>query len=163
MGLTATAALWFLPAVVPVAFHVAFSDLQRMQIPNGAILALVAVWGVLGALVLPLPVFLWQSLHLPVMLVLGFALATARLIGAGDAKFMAAAAPFVAPGDLRLVIVLFAACLLAALITHRLVRASPLRRLCPDWQSWTSGRQFPMGFPLAVTLVLYLAGLAVAR
>jgi prepilin peptidase CpaA len=77
-------------------------------------------------------------------------------MGAGDAKFIAAAAPFVHPGDIRLVIAVFAAALLAAFATHRLIRHSPLRRLAPDWQSWQSGARFPLGFALGGTLAAYL-------
>ena len=78
-------------------------------------------------------------------------------LGAGDAKFAAAAAPFVALADLASLFYLFAGCLLSGYLIHRIVRASPLRRLVPDWESWESGRRFPMGLPLAATLILYLA------
>ena len=33
---------------------------------------------------------------------------------------------------------------------------SPLRRLAPDWQSWNTGKKFPMGFALGGTLAIYL-------
>lgn len=156
MVLTAYAAWWFLPAVLPIAIYVAWSDLQRMKIPNVAVYALVGSFAILGLIALPFTQYLWHWTHLVVMLVIGIVLNAARLMGAGDAKFIAGAAPFVALADLRLVIVLFSACLLAGYVTHRLVRMSPLRQMAPDWQSWTSGRQFPMGFPLSMTLVIYL-------
>lgn len=156
MGLTASAAAWFLPAVLPIAIYIVWSDLQRMKIPNGAVLALLGVYAMLGLIALPLPQYLWHWTHLLVVLPIGILLNAARVMGAGDAKFIAAAAPFVALDDLQLISAVFAACLLAGYVTHRAVRASPLRQLGPDWASWTSGRDFPMGFPLAMTLVLYL-------
>ncbi|MBQ1202883.1 MAG: prepilin peptidase [Loktanella sp.] len=160
MGLTSTAALWFLPAVIPIAIYVAWSDLQRMKIPNVAVGALVVVFAVIGLIALPFPDYLWRWSHLGIVLLVGIILNAGGVMGAGDAKFMAAAAPFIAVADLQLVMALFAASLLAGYATHRIAKHSPLRRMVPHWESWTSGRRFPMGFPLATTLVLYL-GLAV--
>jgi prepilin peptidase CpaA len=163
MGLTASAALWFLPAVVPIAIYVAWSDLARMKIPNVAVYALVISFALLGLIALPFTQYLWHWLHLLVMLGVGVILNVTRVLGAGDAKFTAAAAPFIATADLALVLPLFAACLMAGLVTHRLVKISPLRRLVPHWTSWTTPHRFPMGFPLAMTLVFYLALVAIYR
>ena len=163
MLLPAVAAYWFLPAVIPIAIYVAWSDLHRMKIPNVAVGALVVCYAVLGLIALPFTQYLWHWTHLLVMLPVGILLNAARVMGAGDAKFIAAAAPFIALGDLRFVLALFAACLLAGFVTHRIARISPLRRMVPDWQSWTSGRKFPMGFPLAMTLVFYLGLVALNR
>lgn len=163
MGLTATAAAWFLIAAVPISFFVAFSDLSRMKIPNVAVGALVASYGVLGLIALPFSEYLWHWTHLVVALVIGIVLNAARAIGAGDAKFIAAAAPMVATADLVLLIPLFAACLIAGYMTHRLAMYSPLRRMTPGWESWTAGRRFPMGFPLGMTLVFYLLLVATTR
>jgi prepilin peptidase CpaA len=150
------AAAWFLPFVLPIAIFVAFSDLKRMKIPNIANYALLAVFVVVGIFVLPLPTYAWAFSHLVVVLVFGILFNAAGVLGAGDAKFMAASAPFVALADLTIVMGLLAACLLGAFATHRAVKHSPLRRMVPDWESWNAGRKFPMGFPLAATLVFYL-------
>ena len=82
-------------------------------------------------------------------------------MGAGDAKFIAAAAPMIHLGDLRYLAALFAATILAAFVAHRIGKHTPLRRLAPDWISWDSGSRFPMGLALAGTLGIYL-GLGVA-
>jgi prepilin peptidase CpaA len=156
LEIPAAAALWFLPFALPLCIWVAWSDLRDMRIPNRAVLALAAVFVVVGPLTLPLSVFAWQMLHLVVVLLVGMGLNAAGLLGAGDAKFAAAAAPFVALGDVRFVIALFAANLLAAFITHRLAARSALRRLAPDWQSWTRHTEFPMGLSLGPTLAIYL-------
>jgi prepilin peptidase CpaA len=154
---TAMAALWFLPFVVPIAAWVAWSDLARMRIPNVAVLALLAVFLLIGPLVLPLDAWAWRWTHFAAVLALGFVLNALRAMGAGDAKFAAAMAPFVALQDVAIFAVLFAALLLSAFVAHRLVRAVPrLRALAPHWESWHR-RDFPMGLPLAVTLVAYLA------
>jgi prepilin peptidase CpaA len=90
------------------------------------------------------------------MLVIGFVLASLSLIGAGDAKFVAAMAPFFVQSDLRFVLVLTAACLLGAFAAHRLARALPtFRAQVADWESWTRA-DFPMGLALAGILNIYL-------
>jgi prepilin peptidase CpaA len=156
MVTTASAAAWFLPAVLPICLFVAWSDLRAMIIPNKAVMALVIAFAILGFVALPLTEYIWRWSHLAVMLVIGMVLNAARVMGAGDAKFIAAAAPFVALGDLTTMAMLLAVCLVVGLALHRLAMHSPLRRLVPDWKSWSSGRRFPMGFPLASSLTLYL-------
>ncbi len=157
LDIPALAAAWFLPFALPLCIWVAWSDLRDMRISNRAVLAMVAVFVLIGPLVLPLPAFGWQLLHLAVVLVIGIGLNAAGLLGAGDAKFAAAAAPFITLGDTRFVIALFAANLLAAFVTHRLAARTPLRRLAPNWQSWTRTKEFPMGLSLGPTLAIYLA------
>lgn len=156
MQIASNAALWFAPFVWPICIWVAWSDMSTMRIPNRAVMALAAVFVLLGLFLMPWQVFLWQLSHLVIVLILGIVLNAAGMIGAGDAKFAAAAAPFVALGDMRLLLALFAANLLAAFVTHRLARHSPLRRLAPGWKSWDMGWDFPMGLSLGATLALYL-------
>ena len=161
LALDPTAALWFLLGAAPICFWVAWSDLSSMRIPNKAVLALTGVFAIVGLFVLPLPEYGFRWLQLAGVLLLGMVFNAAGAMGAGDAKFIAAAAPMVAPADATSVLVLLSACLLTGYASHRIARATALRRMVPDWQSWTSGNRFPMGFPLAATLVLYL-GLAAA-
>jgi prepilin peptidase CpaA len=156
MVISASTAMWFLPFVLPICFYVAFTDLSDMRIPNQAVLALAAVFFVVGLIVLPLPTYGMGLVRLGVVLVVGIILNSAGAIGAGDAKFAAAAAPFIAPGDLRLLLVIFAANLLAAFVTHRMVKYTPLRQIAPGWKSWDMGWKFPMGLSLGGTLAIYL-------
>lgn len=147
--------LWFLPLTIPIAIWVAWSDMKFMKIPNKAVMALAGVWFLLGWLVAGLTVWLWGLALLAIVLVIGFLLATGGLVGAGDAKFAAAMAPFFTGADLRLVLVLFTACLLGAFAAHRILRAIPaVRRATSDWESWTH-RKFPMGLALTGTLIFY--------
>jgi prepilin peptidase CpaA len=157
MALTSWTAIWFLPLALPLCFLTAYSDLARMRIPNLVVGALVAWFALIGPVALPFDQYLVHWVQVGVMLLVGMALFAAGVFGAGDAKFVAAAAGYVALGDLALVMALFAACLLGALVTHRLARASRLRAMTPHWASWTATRHFPMGLPLAGTLVIYLA------
>jgi prepilin peptidase CpaA len=157
----AAEAFWFLPFVIPVAIWVAWSDMKFMKIPNKAVLALGAVFAVVGLLALPLPEYGWRWVQLAVVLAIGFALTIAGLVGAGDAKFAAVMAPFIALDDARAFIGIFAACLLAAFVSHRLMRAIPaVRAAAPDWASWTHAK-FPMGLALSGALLIHLGTVAV--
>lgn len=157
MAASAFAALWFLPFVVPICFYVAFTDLAHMKITNKAVLVLGAVFVCLGPFVLPsVDLYLWRLAQIGIVLIAGIVLNAAGVMGAGDAKFLAAAAPYVAVADWQIVLMIFMTVLIAAFVTHRIARASPLRRLAPHWISWTTGKRFPMGLALGPTLALYL-------
>ena len=157
MAITAQSAWWFLPFVLPLCFYVAFTDLSRMRITNQAVIALAAVFVVIGLVAMPdWPTYGWRLAQLFIVLGIGIVLNAAGVMGAGDAKFAAAAAPFIAPGDLVTLAWLFATTLLAAFATHRLAKHTALRNLAPDWLSWSQGKRFPMGFALGATLALYL-------
>lgn len=144
--------------VSPICLWVAWSDLARMKIPNRAVLTLVVVFLLAGPLVLPWPDYATRWLHFGLMLMIGFGLTVAGLVGA---KFLAAMAPFIARDDASLFLLLTAAVLLLTVGLHRAARACPaIRRLAPDWESWRR-REFPMGLPLAAELVVYLAAIGV--
>ncbi len=156
MLLSVSAALWFLPFVVPICLWVAWSDLATMKIPNKAVLALIVVYLVVGLIVFPFEQWAWQLTHFAVILVVGFVLTLAGVMGAGDAKFAAAAAPFVMLADGINVAAIFTICVVLGFVTHRLARVTPFRKLTPNWESWERTREFPMGYPLAGTLMVYL-------
>lgn len=156
MAISAYAAIWFLPFVLPICIWVAWNDLKFMKIPNKAVLALTVVFLIIGLIAIPLAEYPWRLLHLVVVLVIGFALNMAGAIGAGDAKFAAAMAPFFPLSDMRLFLFLFATVLIAALVTHRMFRRIPaIRGYTPDWASWTS-KKFPMGLALGGAMAIYL-------
>lgn len=143
---------------LPITAWVIWSDLKFMKIPNKAVIAMLGVFAVVGFMVIPLEPWLWRWANFAVVLVVGIVLNAVIHFGAGDAKYAAAAAPFIAlnPTSIRLVLVLMAAMTLSAFITHRAARAIPaLRGLAPDWLSWTR-KDFPFGIPLAGTLSAYL-------
>lgn len=156
MSITALTALWFLPLVLPLCFYVAYTDMAQMRITNQAVIVLAAVFVVMGVFLLPFDVYLWRLAAMVMVLVVGFVLNLAGAFGAGDAKFCAAAAPYIALGDLQFLVMLFMVVLMAAAATHRGVKYTPLRRLAPEWASWDQGKKFPMGFALGFTLALYL-------
>lgn len=163
LGLSAPAAYTvLLVLILPVCAWVVWSDLKTMKIPNKAVVAVMVIYFFAGLLVLPLDTWLWRWLSFAVVLALGFLLNMIANVGAGDAKFAAAAAPFIAQraDHIILVLILFAAFLLGAFFSHRLLRAIPaVTRLTPDWVSWKR-KDFPMGLALVGTLVTYLVLMA---
>lgn len=163
LGLTAPAAYTaLLVCVLPICAWVAWSDLKTMKIPNKAVLALLAVYFFVGLAVIPLEPWLWRWLNFAGVLAFGFVLNMIANVGAGDVKFAAAAAPFIAQrsDDLSLVLSLFAAFLLGAFAAHRILRAIPaVTAMAPDWVSWKR-KDFPMGLALIGTFATYLALMA---
>lgn len=152
---SAWTALWLLIPVLPVSIWVAWSDMKFMKIPNVAVLTLAAGYAAFGLIALPFDLYLWGYALGAITLVIGFLVSSARMVGAGDAKFAAAMAPFFVGSNLSFVLTLFAGCLIAAFAAHRALRSIPaIRRAAPDWASWTH-RKFPMGLALAGSLSFY--------
>ncbi|MGR3343969.1 MAG: prepilin peptidase [Paracoccaceae bacterium] len=161
MAITAWSALWYLPFVVPICIWVAWSDMKFMKIPNYAVYSLAAIFVVVGIVALPLVEIPFRLLQLVLVLVIGFALNMIGAIGAGDAKFAAVMAPFLALGDTRLMLYLFAGVLLSAVVTHKIFKRIPaMRDLTPEWESWST-KKFPMGLALGPTLGFYLVAGAI--
>ncbi|MBF9049134.1 hypothetical protein GTA62_03165 [Roseobacter sp. HKCCD9010] len=157
MSLTFSEAAWFLPFVVPICIWVAWSDLREMRIPNVAVLALAGVFLIGGLLLLPFDTYLWRLAQLGGVLLVGFVVSSLGLVGAGDAKFAAAMAPFIATGDALFFLMLFSLVLIGSWLTHRgASRVPAVRRATPDWVSWDRGKLFPMGVALAGALAIYL-------
>lgn len=156
LHITSAEALWFLPFVLPICIWVAWTDLSLMLIRNKAVLTLAAVFIVIGVIALPLPEYPWRLATMVIVLLIGVVINAAGLVGAGDAKFVAAASPFIDPGDAVLLCLIFAANLLAGFTAHRIAKHTPLRNLAPGWESWSRGHKFPMGFSLGGTLAIYL-------
>lgn len=163
LALTYMQALWFLPLALPICVWVALTDLRQMRIPNVAVLSLFAVFVILGGVLVALGSFSlgdygFRLLQMVVVLAIGFVITSIGLAGAGDSKFAAAMAPFIAPGDYLFFLMLFSLVLIGSWITHRGAgRVPAVRRATAEWASWDSGKLFPMGVALAGALVIYLA------
>lgn len=150
-------ALWFFPAVTLIGIWVAWSDMKFMKIPNKAVLAMFAAYLVLGPIALPIKAWLLGWALGAGVLVIGFVATSAGLVGAGDSKFAAGMAPFFIGADYRVVMGLYAACLLAAFAVHRGMGQIPaFRAAVPDWESWQR-KDFPMGLALSGTIIFYFA------
>ena len=156
MSISVYAAMWFLPFVIPLCLYTAYTDMASMRITNPTVIALASVFVVIGPIALPFETYLWHLLTMVVALIVGIIMNAAGVMGAGDAKFIAAATPYVALGDLRLAMALFMATLIAAVMAHRGVKYTRLRKLAPHWTSWDQSKKFPMGLALGTALAFYL-------
>lgn len=149
-------ALLLLPAL-PVAAWVAWSDVARMTIPNRAVLALLAGFALLAPAVLAPAEIGARTFQGSVVLAGGVALYAVGLLGAGDAKFGAAMALYVAPAEVPAFAMLLSAVVVASFALHRGLRAlPPVRAATPGWESWGRG-DFPLGLALGPALALHLA------
>ena len=159
-----TAALWFAIATAPLTAFVCWSDLSKMLIYNKTVLLLMAVFFCIAPFVLPWNVIAWQALYAMIALVIVFLLTSFGILGAGDSKFIAAAAlyimpsdwPMIMPSDWPMVALLLAATTIAAVIIHRGARALGAAKLTPEWESWARAKDFPFGLALGPTLSFYL-------
>lgn len=156
------AALVFWVLTLPICIWVAASDVKHMKIRNTAVLALMAIYVVAGPFVLPFSQYLWGFVHFAVVLVICFGANMIGAMGAGDAKFLAAAAPFIPAADASVAIYILVVMAVIALIGHRAIRRIPaITRALPGWESWTNPK-FPMGLALGPALSAYLAFAAFA-
>lgn len=155
--LTSLQALVFLPFVLPICIWAAWSDLSNMTIPNKSVIALFIVWVIVGVIMMPFKIWLWGFGLLGIVLVAGFVFNAAGVLGAGDAKFGAAMAPFFVGTDYLYTGKLLSACLIGALVAHRGLRMVPaFRNATAGWKSWTVPKDFPVGLSLAGMLLIYL-------
>jgi prepilin peptidase CpaA len=152
-----TDAMILLIPVLPIAIWAAWSDLKRMKIPNTSVLAMAAVWPLLGWFLVPMSAWLWGFALMAIVFVAGFLLYLTGTFGAGDAKFAAAMAGLFVGGNIGEILLIIFLCMIGSLAVHRLLRSLPVvRNATPDWESWTKRRYFPFGLALSSIVVVYL-------
>jgi len=158
----ATPALWVtFVAMVPLMVLASLSDLKSLKIPNWLVLAVAGVFVVTGLWGLPLDVFVMRVVTGLGVLCFGFALFSFGAIGGGDAKMAAALAPFVVPGDIARLLLLYAIITFVMLMVLRLVM-QVYRHEETGWHSVDQlkkpprERVFPMGLIFGLTITVYL-------
>ena len=152
-----TDAMILLVPVLPIAIWAAVSDLKRMKIPNTAVLAMAAIWPLIGWYLVGVTPWLWGFAIMAVVFVAGFLLYLTGSFGAGDAKFSAAMAGIFVGGNIGEILLIIFICMVGSLILHRIMRSlSFIRNATPDWESWTRRRFFPFGMALAAIVIFYL-------
>lgn len=158
VSVTVTQSIAFLVFVAPLCLYVAWNDLRAMKIPTWSTDALAIVFVVVGIFVMPFSDYLWRYAHFGAVLVVAIGLNAIGAMGAGDSKFLASAAPFVALDDAGFMFMLLSTGMFVGYFIHRAARAiAPIRNLVPDWASWHQGKRFPLGFPMGAVLIIYLA------
>ena len=145
-------------AATPFGLLATYFDLKLMIIPNKVVLGLAAAFLIVGLIFLPLPTFLWQLLGGFIVLVIGFLLNAAGLVGGGDAKFAAAMALFIPVADALPFLLMLAIITLIVVTLHYLVGKLPFAApITTTWKSWAKDRKFPMGFGFGLALIYYTA------
>ena len=149
----------FLVVTFPFCIYATWSDLKFLKIPNILPLSMVAVFILLGPIVLPFDEYLRSLLYGFIALLLGIAIFAARLVPAGDLKFTAAIIPFVDTNELLSFAMFVSLAAFLAVFTHLVFGWLGLAPR--GWASWKKGggwkRHFPVGFALAGGLLIYLA------
>lgn len=158
LAITQKQAIVFGLLTLPVTFWVIWTDLVSMKIKNEAVLAMLAIFVVVGFFLLPLGDYAWRYVHFVVVLVVCFVLSATIGMGAGDAKYIAAVAPFVAladVGEIALLYAIWSVVLLFGMFIAR--RSNALRRSKPDWIWFADDRKgyVPFGLALAPTVSSY--------
>ena len=145
-------------AALPVCLWVIRTDVTAMRIPNVAVLALFGAFAIAAPFTMGWAEYGWRLVHAAVVLAVGFVLSASPIrLGAGDAKFAAAMAPYVATADLGTVVWIYVVVTFAGLAIHRAAKLTPpIRRVTAGWASWSDSRMFPFGIVLATTLMAYL-------
>jgi prepilin peptidase CpaA len=152
-----TDAMILMVPALPIAIWVAFSDMKRMKIPNTSVIAMAAIWPLLGWFLVPMSAWLWGFALMAIIFVAGFLLYLTGTFGAGDAKYAASMAGMFVGGSISEILVLLVLCMIGSLLVHRLLRSiSFVRTATPDWVSWTQRRYFPFGLALSAILIIYL-------
>jgi prepilin peptidase CpaA len=152
-----TDAILLLIPVLPLAIWAAVSDLKRMKIPNTSVIAMAAIWPLVGWYLVGMTSWLWGFALMAIVLVAGFLMYLTGTFGAGDAKFAAAIAGFFVGGNIGEILLIIFVCMVGALFLHRVLRSLPVvRNATPDWESWTRRRYFPFGMALSAIVIFYL-------
>jgi prepilin peptidase CpaA len=152
-----TDAMILLVPALPIAIWAAVSDLKRMKIPNTSVIAMAAIWPVIGWLLVPWTAWFWGLALMAIVFVAGFLLYLTGTFGAGDAKYAAAMAGLFVGGNIGAILLIVFLSMIGSLFIHRLLRSIPaVRQATPDWTSWTEKRYFPFGLALSAILVFYL-------
>lgn len=168
MQIDATQALLFALPVVPICILTFYVDMRAKRITNVTVWALFVSFVAIGLLTMPLNDFLWRFAHYGVVFAYGLLMWFMRQVGAGDVKFAAVLALFVHPGDIRLMLFVGVAAMIAATVTVLIAKATPLHRMAPHWATWAApdgnadsvgkGQRFtiPMGTGFALMLATYV-------
>ena len=154
-----------LALAAPFALWAALSDLKTMRIPNDISELAAIAFILIMPFLLPLDDF---GLRIAVggwVLLIGFFLNAVGLVGGGDVKFATVMVPYALPADYQFLLIIYLSSLLICFALHRFAlqimqKGAVMPEVLAGWQSFNAGGKFPMGFPMAVAILVYLIGKA---
>ena len=152
--------LWIAAAgTIPLLSWAIWLDLTALCIPNWLVGGVLGVFLVAGLVALPLDLFAWRLGQGVLLLAIGFGLFSVGVLGGGDAKLVAALAPFVPWVDVGHVMALFAIIAIVTLMLFVLTRRV-VRNRHTGWDALDQDVNFPMALAIAPTMILYLGARA---
>ncbi|MGB0799871.1 MAG: A24 family peptidase [Planktomarina sp.] len=157
MDIPAQFAGWAALATLPLCFFIIWEDLARLRIRNTSVVILFAIFCIVAPFTLHWSVILWHLGAMAITFAITLLMFELRLMGGGDAKLLTVMAGFCWAGDWNIILLLASSLFILSFLFHRLARALGAARITPNWESWHSKRRFPMGIPLALVLISYLA------
>jgi prepilin peptidase CpaA len=169
MQVSSTFALWALIPALPLCVYIFWVDMKHKKIRNLSVWALFAIFVVVGLATLPIMEFAWRFANYGVVFAVLLLMWMAGQVGAGDVKMAAVVALFVDKNDANYMLIITFASIVVAVLATLIVRATPLRKLAPDWAAWKlkasenninvgKGDQItiPMGTGIGLALCTYL-------
>lgn len=169
MLVSSTFALWALIPALPLCVYIFWVDMKHKKISNMSVWALFAIFVGVGLATLPIMDFAWRFANYAVVFVFLLLMWMARQVGAGDVKMAAVAALYVNKGDANYMLFITLGSIIVAILATLIIRATPLRKLAPDWAAWKlkasendinvgKGDQMtiPMGTGIGLALCTYL-------
>ncbi len=150
--------------LTPLMLVITYIDFKFLRIPNWSVLAVFAVFLVVGPWGLPIDVFLWRLLYAVVVLVLVYGLysVAAPIVGAGDLKLISALVPFVADARLGGFLLIYALVAIISLFAFWVARRA-LRGRETEWEALNQGKFIPVGVLLGLSMVIHLGADVVGR
>lgn len=147
----------FLFALLPFIWIAAYTDLHSMLLKNWMTATVALLFLPLGLALLPFDEFIYR---LGIMFAVGVVLTFMGLLkafGMGDAKYIAALTPYIAPEDYFSVLLVLSFTNLFALgLIGAASRIAAVRALTPHWKSW-SAKHLPMGLSISATALFYFS------
>lgn len=156
--ITPTGALILLVPALPLAIWASLSDLKRLKIPNKAVLAVAALWPLLGWLAVPTwTAWFWGFAIMAIGFLIGYLAFTFLRFPGGDAKYAAAISPMFVGADIGFALQIVLVSMIGATVLHQILRQIPfVRRMAPDWEGWKRWRMVPFGLALSGMMIFYL-------
>lgn len=153
--LIGTVATWGHWALVPLLIAVILYDVRFMRLPNLLALLFAMVFAVTIAWTLPLGELVWRVGVALIVLSIGIAANTAKLLGGGDVKILSALVLFVPRSHLLASAFILCICMIVGIFVLLSLRRL-LRGVYPTWSGLQEGARYPMGISIGMAGLIVL-------
>ncbi len=156
--ITSSGALILLVPALPIAIWATLNDLKKLKIPNKAVLAMAAIWPLLGWLAVPTwTAWFWGLGFMAIGIALAYLAFALFNFPGGDGKYAAAISPFFVGADISYVLMLVLICMMGATLAFQVIRVLPgIRSVTTGWEGFKHWRIVPFGLALSAMAIYYL-------